>query len=76
MEQIQDSIQAFIEDPIVCTELMSHCGSGYRKFLYVETNVITKEVIFTVKDRIKNITATFADLESAITRYEKIFPEM
>ena len=58
MENMGSVIESFTKDPIISTELMAHCGGGYSKHLYVETNVITKDV--------------YKTLESAIDGYEKI----
>jgi len=66
------AIDIFKADPIVSRELMAHYGNGYGKNLNVHTNVITKEVHFSVVDKISSTKLVFTDLTSAIDSYNKI----
>ena len=72
MNKVALEMKAWKEQPIVSVELMSHLGGGYSKRVRVETNVLTKEVKFTVIDKLENSKTYFGTLESAIEAFEKI----
>ncbi len=54
------------------TEWAAHIGGGYRKYLYVNVNVISKEVNFTVVDRMGGTEKVFDTLEGAQLEYDLI----